>query len=180
LTAWLWVAIVIAVIVVVIALCVFLLSRRKRATEVKERFGPEYERAVAETGSNSQAVSQLEERQKRREVLDIRPLEPSAVDRYRTSWRQTQTRFVDYPGDAIRDADSLVAEVMRERGYPVEDFEQRAQDLSVDHPEVVQNYRAAHAISLANEHGEATTEDLRQAMVHYRSLFDELLESKQT
>ncbi len=93
-------------------------------------------------------------------------------------WQLTQSRFVDSPGDAIGEADRLVQSVMRDRGYPVDDFEQRSADISVDHPDLVNDYRAAHAISLASQHGEATTEDLRQAMVHYRSLFDELLESR--
>ena len=112
--------------------------------------------------------------------LDIRPLDPASRERHITAWTDTQARFVDDPRQALSEADRLVQTVMSERGYPVEDFEQRAADISVDHPELVQNYRAAHAISLANERGDATTESMRQGMVHYRSLFEELLEADQT
>jgi hypothetical protein len=122
------------------------------------------------------AESELAERERRREYLEIVPLEPAARERYAEAWRDTQARFVDSPEQAIREADHLVTEVMRERGYPMEDFDQRAADVSVDHPNVTENYRAAHATSLANDQGEASTEDLRQAMVHYRALFVELLE----
>jgi hypothetical protein len=108
--------------------------------------------------------------------MEIVALEPAARQRYAEAWRDTQARFVDSPEQAIREADHLVTEVMRERGYPMEDFDQRAADVSVDHPNVVENYRAAHATSLANDQGRASTEDLRQAMVHYRALFVELLE----
>ena len=173
----LWVAIAVVVIIIVALVFLFVSQQRRRA-QVKERFGPEYDRAVAETGNARRATSELEEREKRRERLEISPLRASAIERYRSSWQQAQARFVDHPGEAIREADSLVTEAMRERGYPMEDFEQRAQDLSVDHPTVVENYRAAHGISLANDHAKATTEDLRQAMVHYRSLFEELLENE--
>jgi hypothetical protein len=107
--------------------------------------------------------------------LNLRTLEPAARDRYMGSWRETQARFVDAPAEAVRSADGLVGQVMSERGYPMDNFDQRAADISVDHPDVVENYRAAHAISLANDHEQATTEDLRQAMVHYRSLFETLL-----
>jgi hypothetical protein len=172
-----WVWIVIAVVVV--ALLVFLFVQRKRQRQVQERFGPEYDRTVKETGSPQRAATVLRQREERRKELEVRPLEPAAAERFRTSWRETQTRFVDAPGEAIGRADNLVAEVMRARGYPIEDFEQRSADISVDHPQLVDDYRAAHAISLANDNGVATTEDLRQAMVHYRSLFDELLETRE-
>src|SRR5918911_956822 len=123
--------------------------------------------------------SALLERQKRRDELDVKPLDPAARERYAEEWQATQARFVDDPGGAITEADVLIQRVMRERGYPVEDFEQRAADVSVDHPEVVNNYRAAHGISIAHQREKASTEDLRVAMVHYRSLFDELLESRE-
>src|ERR687884_55880 len=119
--------------------------------------------------------SALRARQKRRDELDVKPLDPAARERYAEEWQATQARFVDDPGGAITEADVLIQRVMRERGYPVEDFEQRAADVSVDHPDVVNNYRAAHGISIAHERERATTEDLRVAMQHYRSLFDELL-----
>jgi len=137
--------------------------------------GPEYDRAVAESGSRRGATSELRQREKRRQELDIAPLSAAASERYAQQWQVAQARFVDQPGDAVREADVLVVSVMGERGYPMEDFEQRSADISVDHPRLVDNYRAAHAISMANNQEKASTEDLRQAMIHYRSLFDELL-----
>jgi hypothetical protein len=171
---WVWIVIAVVVLAVLALVIVPLLRQRK----VRQKFGPEYERSVKETGSRRQAVSELRQRQERRQQLDIQPLEPEAAERYSRSWKEAQARFVDFPGDAIREADRLVVQVMKDRGYPVEDFEQRSADISVDHPQLVDDYRAAHAISLVNDNGQATTEDLRQAMVHYRSLFDELLETK--
>jgi hypothetical protein len=173
--AWVW--IVLVVVVVVVAALLYARSRKQRTDRLRGRFGPEYERAVSESGKRSAAESELLEREKRREQLHISPLEPEARERYTASWQEVQASFVDAPSRAISEADRLVAEVMRERGYPLETFDQREADISVDHPEVVQDYRAAHAISLANDHGEASTEDLRQAMVHYRSLFSKLLEN---
>src|SRR6266542_1784618 len=158
----LWAWILIAVVILVLAgVLVWSVTRQRTSKRLRESFGPEYE---------------LVAREKRREQLDIRTLAPAERQRYGEAWRDTQARFVDSPEQAIREADHLVTEVMRERGYPMEDFEQRTADVSVDHPHEVENYRAAHAISLANEQGKASTEDLRQAMVHYRALFDELLQ----
>ncbi|HZD01576.1 MAG TPA: hypothetical protein VFA46_15715 [Actinomycetes bacterium] len=168
-------ALIIVVAVVVAALLVVLV-RARRTARLRRQFGPEYDRAVAEAGSRGTAESELEDRRQRRQGLEVTPLEPVARDRYLQEWRLVQARFVDSPGDTTRAADRLISEVMRERGYPVEDFEQRATDVSVDHPQVVDDYRAAHAIAEANERSEATTEDLRQALVHYRSLFEDLLE----
>lgn len=171
-------ALVIAGVLVVIGIIAFMAASRaktKRSEGLQERFGPEYERTMEKTGDQRAAEKQLEAREERREKLQIRDLDPATRDRYLTEWRNTQTQFVDDPSPAVRDADSLVMNVMRERGYPVDDFDQRAEDISVDHPQVADNYRAAHRISLADDEGQATTEDLRQAMVHYRDLFDELL-----
>jgi hypothetical protein len=173
-----WIAVAVAAIAVV-AIVGWIVARRKRSEQLQGRFGPEYNRTVAEAGSKRTAEQELEARQQRRAELDIRQLDPAARERYLHSWQETQSRFVDAPADAICEADGLVQSVMRDRGYPVDDFEQRAADISVDHPEVVQSYRAAHGVSLANEHGQATTEDLRRAMVDYRSLFDELLEAEE-
>jgi FtsZ-interacting cell division protein ZipA len=173
--AWIWVIIAIAVIAIVVA-TILSASRRRR---VQSRFGPEYDRAVTETGSRRRAASELTGREKRRRQLNIVPLETAARERYAEQWQVIQARFVDHPTDAVREADALVMTVMQERGYPVENFEQRSADISVDHPHVVDNYRAAHGISLADQQGKASTEDLRQAMVHYRSLFDELLGKEQ-
>jgi FtsZ-interacting cell division protein ZipA len=167
------------VILIVLALLVVLAlvaGRRRRSHRLQERFGPEYDRTVAQTGDRKEAESELEERTARRQRLDIVALDPADRARYLEAWRQTQARFVDEPAEATREADRLVTAVMRDRGYPVDDFEQRAADVSVDHPQVVDDYRAAQAIAAANERSEASTEDLRQALVHYRSLFEELLD----
>jgi FtsZ-interacting cell division protein ZipA len=167
------------VILIVLALLVVLAlvaGRQRRSRRLRERFGPEYDRTVAEAGDRKEAESRLEERTARRQRLDIVPLDPADRARYVEAWRQTQARFVDEPAEATREADRLITAVMRDRGYPIDDFEQRAADVSVDHPQVVDDYRAAQAIAAANERSEASTEDLRQALVHYRSLFEELLE----
>jgi hypothetical protein len=175
---WVWILIAVAA-VVVIALIVWNAVRARRTRTLQEGFGPEYDRTVADAPSKREAEAELAERRKRRDELDIQPLSPEAREGYADSWRDMQARFVDDPGRAIAEADALIQRVMRERGYPVEDFEQRAADVSVDHPEVVSNYRAAHAISIAHGRDKASTEDLRVAMVHYRSLYDELLETRE-
>jgi hypothetical protein len=173
-SGWVWTVIVL-VIVIVLVMVAYAAWQRRRRTGLQSKFGPEYERAVGESDSRRQAEKELEARQKRHESLNLRELEPAARDRHMESWRQTQSRFVDAPAEAVREADRLVGQVMTDRGYPMDNFEQRSEDISVDHPDVVENYRAAHGISLASDHGQATTEDLRQAMVHYRSLFETLL-----
>jgi hypothetical protein len=174
--AWVWIIIAIAAVVVLGAVA-WAAWRKRRTGALRQRFGPEYDRAVTEKGNRRRAESELDARRKRRQKLDIRPLTPAARQRYGEEWKNTQAKFVDSPSAAVRQADTLVIAVMRDRGYPMEDFEQRSADVSVDHPQVVHDYRAAHAISMANDHERASTEDLRQAMVHYRSLFDELLSS---
>jgi hypothetical protein len=173
---WAWIVIVVAAVLIVGAI-VWSATRARRRRGLQERFGSEYDRTVADAPSRREAESQLSEREKRRDELDIRPLDQSSRDRFASQWQNTQAAFVDDPQTAVGDADRLIQQVMRERGYPVDDFEQRANDLSVDHPEVISNYRAAHGISVANERGKASTEDLRTAMVHYRALFSELLET---
>ena len=173
------IAVVVLAIVVIAALMVPRMREKarekKRSKSLKDRFGPEYDRTVDATGDRQAAEDDLERREQRRSQLDIRPLEPAAHQQYAEAWRETQKRFVDSPGDAIRSANDLVNRVMRDRGYPVDNFEQRAEDVSVDHPGVVEDYRAANRVAVANERGDAGTEDLRQALVHYRSLFDRLL-----
>ncbi len=175
-----WVWVLIAVIVVVFAVVVFVAtisaSRRKRTERLKERFGPEYERTVSQAGEQRAAEKELTAREHKRDKLDIHPLKPGARDGYAGRWHTVQTAFVDSPSSAVGDADRLVTEVMRERGYPVDDFDQRAADISVDHPTVVENYRAAHIIHLAQQEGDVGTEQQRQAFVHYRALFDKLLD----
>ena len=175
---WLWVVIVVVAVVVVAAVVVAAL-RTRRTRELQERFGPEYDRVAADAPTRREAESELSERAKRREQFDIRPLDSSDRDRYRTRWQDVQARFVDDPAGAVADADALIQEVMRARGYPVDDFETRANDLSVDHPDVVERYRAAHGIAVADERGNAGTDDLRHAIQHYRALFDALVESKE-
>ena len=169
--------VIIVVALVVVAVGVWMYLQKRRTEQVRERFGSEYDRAVIEHGDQRGAQTELEARQKRVEHLDIRPLSPSDRARFADAWRATQAHFVDDPSAAIGEADRLVTDVMKARGYPIGDFEQRAADVSVDHPRVVENYRAARGTALRNERGQASTEDLRQAMVHYRALFEELLET---
>jgi hypothetical protein len=171
--------IILAVVVVLVVGAGAWAMMQRRSQELRERFGPEYDRVLSERGDARQAESELAARQKRVDKLEIHPIEPEQREHFIEAWRSTQARFVDAPPQAIKDADRLVSEVMQARGYPVGDFEQRAADVSVDHPIVVENYRAARAIALANERGQASTEDLRQAIVHYRALFEDLLETRE-
>jgi len=177
-STWVWIVIAIAAVIVV-AVIVWTALKKRRTQTLREGFGPEYDRTMADAPSKREAEADLQERRKRREELDIKPLTADAREHYVVAWRQTQARFVDDPAEAIGEADVLIQRVMRDRGYPTEDFDQRAADISVDHPDVVNNYRAAHGISVAHTRGNASTEDLRQALVHYRALFDELLESRE-
>ncbi len=176
-------AIVVAIIVVLIvaAVAIWYFSQQRRKHEhLREQFGPEYDRTVESYGGErGQAEEALSRRTERVAAFKIRPLSPEESSRYGEAWRQVQTRFVDDPEGAIRDADHLCGDVMQTRGYPMGDFEQRAADISVDHPDVVQHYRAAHAVATDAERGSATTEDLRKAMVHYRTLFEDLIETRQ-
>lgn len=176
---WGW--ILIAAAIVVIAAVAIIVTRsansRKRTERLKERFGPEYERTVGEAGEQSAAEDELAARERKRDKLDIVPLSPGAREKYADSWRTVQTAFVDNPLSAVGDADRLVTQVMRDRGYPIDDFDQRAADISVDHPKVVENYRTAHSIYLLQEEGDVGTEDQREAFVHYRALFEKLLET---
>jgi hypothetical protein len=169
--------ILVAIAIIAVAAVAWMYLQQRRTRELREGFGPEYERAVGSYGSRSEAERELEARQKRVEALHIRPLSREQCERFAEEWRSSQARFVDDPGSAIGEADRLVGQVMQARGYPVGEFEQRAADISVDHPRVVANYRAAHAIAERHARGDATTEDLRQAMVKYRALFEELLET---
>jgi len=172
------VLVVLAVIAVLaVAAAAWMFYQKRRSEQLRAGFGPEYDRAVQTTGDRSKAEQELEARQKRVEALNLRALSPDQRTRFAEAWRQTQAHFVDDPGGAVGEADRLIGEVMQTRGYPVGDFEQRAADISVDHPAVVTNYRAAHRIAGAQARGEASTEDLRQAMVHYRALFEDLLET---
>jgi hypothetical protein len=162
--------------VVVLAVIAWQLMRRRESDRLKGQFGPEYDRTLQSTESKREAEAELAARQERREQLAIRPLSQTTRTRYLESWRVVQAQFVDDPGAAVLSADSLIQSVMAERGYPVEDFDQRAADVSVDHPDVVENYREGHRLAVAGGRGANATEDLRQAMRHYRALFDELLD----
>jgi hypothetical protein len=173
--AWGWVVIVVAAVIVIAALAYAAMTRR-RSTHLRETFGPEYDRAMKKSSNRREAEAELAERERRRKELDIKPLNDESSRRYSESWQQVAADFVDSPGTAVTQAESLVVAVMRERGYPMDDFDQRAADISVDHPEVVGRYREGHRISQLAARGSASTEDLRQAMQHYRELFRDLLE----
>jgi hypothetical protein len=172
-----WIILVVVLAVAAVALAAWFSSQRKRQSQrLQQRFGPEYDRAVAELGGRAKAESALKEREKRVEGLEIVALTPAEAARFTQAWAAVQGRFVDNPKAAVVQADQLVRELMLKRGYPTGDFERRAADISVDHPALVETYRAAQAIAARNERGEADTEALRKAVVHYRALFDELLE----
>jgi hypothetical protein len=174
--AWVWVLVAVGVVVVLGVVTWNALARR-RTSRLQDRFGPEYDRMVGTAENKREAESDLAARQERRAQLDIRPLSQAACARYIENWQVVQAQFVDDPSVAVASADSLIQSVMAERGYPVEDFEQRAADVSVDHPQVVENYRDAHRLAEASAGGTGSTESLRQAMRHYRVLFEELVEA---
>jgi len=171
--AWMWALIVVAIIA--IAAVVWLALMKRRTTTLRDQFGSEYDRTLQQTESRREAEADLTARREHREQLDIRPLSPAAQERYSSQWQQVQSRFVDQPAESLGQADELVLLVMAERGYPTDDFEQRAADISVDHPDVVERYRAGQAVTRSAATNDATTEDLRQGLVHYRALFEQLL-----
>jgi hypothetical protein len=174
---WEWILIgAVAIVAMVAAIVVIsMISFRAKTKKLKQHYGPEYERLVSETGSEKGAVRELTTRERKHDKLDIVPLSPSALSDFNARWQEVQAGFVDNPATAVGVADRLVTEVMRQRGYPVDDFDQRAADISVDHPQIVDNYRAAHGIHVSEQH--ADTEQQREAFVHYRALFDKLLET---
>jgi hypothetical protein len=167
--------IVIAVIVVIAIVAVAGAMSRRRSGRLQGTFGPEYDRTVEQTGDRRQAERELAGRVERRKQLTIVPLPEQARQQYIAQWQRVQASFVDAPVESVRQADALVSQVMTDRGYPVAEFEQRAEDVSVDHAGVVENYRSAHAIAVATGQGTADTEALRTAMTQYRALFDDLL-----
>ena len=169
------------VVLVVFAGGAWMIARRRRSEHLRRRFGPEYERAVLDQGDRARGEAVLDAREKRVERLHVRPLGMADRDRFARAWNAVQARFVDDPGGAVTEADRLVAEAMRKRGYPVSeaDFEQRVEYISVDHPNLVENYRAAGEIARDHERGDPTTEELRRAMVYYRALLEDLLEMQQ-
>lgn len=162
-------------LVVVLAIA-WMYFRRKRSNDLRAHFGPEYDRLIHERGSQGRAEAELGKREQRVKRFSIQPLPREVSARFAKMWNDQQARFVDEPKAAVVEADHLVAEVMKERGYPVGEFDQRAADISVDHPRLVANYRAAHEITVREQHGQASTEDLRAAMIYYRDLFRELLD----
>jgi len=173
------IVIIVAAVAIVGAAVWYVALQRRHTDELRTRYGTEYSRAVSELGSERRAEKELDHRQERVEALDIRPLLPEQRTRFSQEWRNVQSLFVDDPGGAISRADGLVEEVMKVRGYPVSDFDQRAADLSVHHARVVENYRAAREVAEKHRRGAASTEELRRAMVHYRELFQDLLEDRE-
>ena len=174
-----WIILAVVVVLALVALAAWLLYQKRQSHRLEQRFGPEYGRAVDELGSRTKAESELKTRERRVENLNIVALMPSEAARFSQAWKVLQGSFVDNPKGVVVQADQLVRELLLKRGYPMGDFERRAADISVDHPAVVENYRAAQAIAARDRRGEADTEELRKAVVHYRALFDELLEVRE-
>src|SRR5215472_16487296 len=172
------IVILVAVVSVLIVVLAFAFSRKRRREKLRERFGPEYDRVLEQEKDVRKAEGVLEFRARRREQFEIHPLSTECKSSYAGRWGEVQARFVDDPRGAVTLADHLVTDVIQARGYPVGEFEQQAADLSADYPTIVDSYRAAHEIAERHRAGQATTEDLRQAMVHYRALFQELLEER--
>ena len=178
-STWVWIVIAI-VAVAIVAGVIWAATRTRRSRALQERFGSEYDRVAADAPTKRAAESELREREKRHDEFDIKPLTREQRDTFRAQWVTIQARFVDDPSSSVAAADSLIQTVMRTRGYPVDDFDTRAADLSVDHPDLVENYRAGHGIAVAHDRGKAGTEELRKAVQHYRALFDELVGAEET
>lgn len=170
--------VVVFVLIIVVGFALLVRSRRKTTAGFRKRFGSEYDRAVLEHGSERKAEAKLADRETRVENLKIRALTAAERGRFLADWQSVQSRFVDHPKSAVTEADELVSSLMQARGYPVADFDQRAADISVDHPRLVENYRSAHGVAVRLGRDEASTEDLRTAMIQYRNLFDELVEEQ--
>jgi len=173
-----WIILAVVIVLASVAVGAWYFYQKKRSQTLQKHFGPEYDRTVTELGSRAKGESELKAREKRVERLELIPLAAPEAARFGEAWQALQSRFVDNPKGVVVQAEQLVRELMAKRGYPMGDFEQRAGDISVDHPDVVANYRAAQAIALRDQRGSADTEELRKAVVHYRALFDELLEVK--
>jgi hypothetical protein len=166
------------IVLAVLALAVWFVHRRNESHRLAQHFGPEYGRAVHDMGSRTKAEAELKTRERRFEKLNIVPLAPADAEHFSREWLRLQSRFVDNPKGVLIEADALVRELMQKRGYPMGDFDSRAADISVAHPHVVDHYRAAQAIAMRDRRGEADTEELRKAVVHYRALFEDLLETR--
>jgi hypothetical protein len=173
---WVWIVVAIVIVAALLAVVASLVARKRTRQRLQDRFGPEYDRTVDEAGGERRAASELRDREKRHEQFDIRPLQPQEAERYRAEWTDVQAKFVDDPALAVGQADRLIMSVMEVRGYPVDDFDTRASDLSVEHPAVVEHYRTGHRLADDVSGGDESTETLRQAMQHFRALFDELVE----
>jgi hypothetical protein len=173
--SWFFIAAAVLIALTLVLIAVLSVSSRRKTRRLKERFGAEYERAVDNAGDQRAAEQDLVARERKRQKLDVVELSPAAHQRYAQQWKDIQRSFVDDPSEAVGYADRLVTEVMHERGYPVDDFDQRASDISVDHPGTVEHYRAAHTLYLAQQKADIGTEAQRQAFVHYRALFEQLL-----
>jgi hypothetical protein len=174
-----WIILAGVVVIALISFAAWFFYQKKQSDRLQKRFGPEYGRTVHDLGSQTKAESELKAREKRVERLNIVPLAPADAARFSEAWKVLQRRFVDNPKTVLVQADQLVRELMSKRGYPVADFERRAADISVDHPAVVEHYRAAQSVAMRNMRGEADTEELRKAVVHYRALFNDLLEVRE-
>jgi len=173
-----YIIVIVVVLVVLGVILALVFSPKKRSQQFQNKFGPEYDRVVKTAGSEKKAQAELNQRQKHVDTMNIRPLSVSERERYQAEWTAIQAKFVDQPGQATVEADHLIMEVMKVRAYPVSDFNQRAADVSVNYPTLVSNYRAAREIAIKNEQHSANTEELRQALIYYRSLFDELLKDE--
>jgi hypothetical protein len=172
---WVWIVIAVAVVLVVLVVAAMVAAGRRRRQHLQQRFGSEYDRTVDHADRRRDAERELREREARHDELELKPLSDASRERYTQQWQEVQGEFVDRPQVAVADADRLITELMRERGYPVDDFETRSDLVSVDHPDVVENYRTAHGIAERTITDSPSTEDLRQAVVSYRALFDEML-----
>jgi hypothetical protein len=173
--AWIWIVIAAVVVLVIIAVAVAAASARRRRHHLQERFGSEYDRTLEGADRRRDAERDLRDREQRHDELELKPLSDASRQRYTEQGQDMQSGFVDRPQVAVADADRLITDLMRERGYPVDDFETRSDLVSVDHPDVVQNYRTAHGIAARTIEGRTSTEDLRQAVISYRALFEEML-----
>jgi hypothetical protein len=171
-----WIPVGILALIIIVGAAAWILRSRRRTGALQDRFGPEYDRVVDRRDSRRAAEAELQRRERRRDELDLRPLPTASRRRYLAAWRSAQVMFVDDPKTAVAEADRLVTSVMTDRGYPMDHFEQRAEDISVDHPRLVRDYRSAHHIANLAAKGKARTEDLREAMLHFRALFEELLQ----
>ncbi|MHB1857283.1 MAG: hypothetical protein ACYDBH_04690 [Acidobacteriaceae bacterium] len=170
--------VVAAALIIVFAVALYMRRRKKKTAELRQRFGPEYDQAVLTHGSERKAEAKLEDRETRVDKLKIRELGAAERERFVAEWQTVQSRFVDHPKSSVTEADELVSSLMQARGYPVSDFDQRAADISVNHPRLVENYRSAHGVTARLGRDEASTEDLRTAMIHYHALFDELIQAQ--